>query len=185
MIITAAVRKRFVARAIPAAAVLWGSVAPDLPLTVMSILGASYFHFIVGMPVNDALNLIFYDLFFHDPLWIAAHNTLQAPLILGMSLLLLWRYQCDETTPLRRWLFWFVAACTLHSVIDIFTHNDDGPLLLFPVNWQHRFESPVSYWDTEHYGGIFTIFESILNLALLSYLLLPRARRWWLARQAR
>jgi membrane-bound metal-dependent hydrolase YbcI (DUF457 family) len=185
LIITAALRKRFTAKApLPAAAVLWGSVAPDLPLTIMSIVGALYFRFVIGMTFDDALNLIFYDLFFNDPLWMAAHNVLQAPLILGASLALLWRYRFDEATPMRRWLFWFVAACSLHSLIDIVTHNDDGPLLLFPVNWQARFESPVSYWDTEHYGGIFFVFESVLNLVLLGYLLLPRARRWWLARQS-
>jgi hypothetical protein len=160
-------------------------VAPDLPLTIMAIVAALYFHFIVGMTVNDALNLIFYQLFFHNPLWIAAHNFLQAPLILGVSLTLLWRYRFAETKTRKRWLFWFVAACSLHSMIDIVTHNDDGPLLLFPLNWRRRFESPVSYWDPAHYGGIFFVFESVLNIVLLGYLLFPRARRWWLARQAR
>ena len=186
MIITAALRKRFTATApVPAAAVLWGSIAPDVPLTIMSIVGALYFHFIAGMTFDDALNLIFYDLFFNDPLWMAAHNFLQAPLILTASLALLWRYRFAEATPLRQWLFWFVTACSLHSLIDIVTHNDDGPLLLFPINWQLRFASPVSYWDTEHYGGIFFVFESVLNLLLLGYLLAPRARRWWLARQSK
>ena len=186
LIITAALRKRFTTNApVPAAAVLWGAVAPDLPLTLMALGGALYFRFVLGMSFDDALNLIFYDLFFNDPLWTAAHNVLQAPLILGTSLALLWRYRFAEATPLRRWLFWFVAACSLHSLIDIVTHNDDGPLLLFPVNWQLRFASPVSYWDTEHYGGIFFVFESVLNLVLLGYLLVPRARQWWLAKQSK
>lgn len=188
LIITAALRKGFNAQTVPAAAVLWGSVAPDLPLTLMSLGGALYFRFIVGMSFDDTLNLIFYELFFHDPRWIIAHHTLQAPLVLGAALVLLWRYRFDDTKTLRRWLFWFVAACSVHSIIDILTHHDDGPLLLFPFNWQRRFESPVSYWDPAHYGGIFFVFESLLNVVLLGYLWLPRVRRcvrrWWLARRA-
>ena len=83
----------------------------------------------------------------------------------------------SKTQRFRHWLFWFFAACFVHSVIDILTHAMDGPLILFPFNWSLRFQSPVSYWDPAHYGTQFTIFELTLDVALLVYLLLPPARR--------
>ncbi|MEM6431679.1 MAG: hypothetical protein AAF708_20745, partial [Deinococcota bacterium] len=147
-------------------------------LTVMSILGGLYYRFIVGKPLGEAMQYIFDDLYFNNPWWMAAHNTLQAPFILAGALILLWPYRNQASYKFRHWLFWFMASCSLHSFIDILTHNDDGPLLLFPFNWRVRFESPVSYWDVDHYGGVFTIFEGILNVLLLVYLAWPHYKRW-------
>ena len=64
----------------------------------------------------------------------------------------------------------------LHSIVDILTHNDDGPVLFFPFNWQYRFPSPVSYWDTDHHGGVFMIFEVLLNLGFIVFLIVDRQR---------
>lgn len=61
----------------------------------------------------------------------------------------------------------------VHSVIDILTHFDDGPLLFFPFDWHMRFYSPVSYWDKAHYASQFFYFEIGLNIVLLGYLVLP------------
>ena len=83
-----------------------------------------------------------------------------------------------------RWgegLFWFGVACTIHTVIDILVHHNDGPLLLFPFEWNLRFMSPVSYWDRDYYGIPFTIFEH----ALLIVMLVMLARGWWQRRRAR
>lgn len=182
LIITAALRRR--ARAskpqlhVPLSAVLWGSVAPDLPLTIMSIFGGLYYRFIVGRPLRESMEYIFNDLYFNNPWWIAAHNTLQAPFILATVLIILWSYRNQASHKLRHWFFWFMASCSLHSFIDILTHNDDGPLLLFPFNWRVRFESPVSYWDRDHYAGIFGIFENTLCVLLLVYLVWPHYQRW-------
>ena len=38
--------------------------------------------------------------------------------------------------------------------MDIPVHHDDGPLVLFPLDWKTRIMSPVSYWDRAHYGAI-------------------------------
>ncbi len=43
-------------------------------------------------------------------------------------------------------------SCLLHSMIDVATHFDDGPVLFWPLDWSTRFASPVSYWDDDHYG---------------------------------
>lgn len=71
------------------------------------------------------------------------------------------------------WL-WFVFGCMMHSVIDIFTHYYNGPVLFFPFGWHTRLYSPISYWDKVHYASQFVYFEIGLNLVLLGYLFLPK-----------
>lgn len=118
-------------------------------------------------------------LYFTDPLWIAAHNFLHAPLLLTpLGLVGFWGMKSN-----RRWgvfLLWFALGAGLHSVIDIFTHTDDGPVLFFPLNWNYRFRSPISYWDPKHYGLIFAPLEHLLDIVLIIVLV----RTWRKSRRA-
>ncbi len=130
--------------------------------------------------MREAGELMYDRFFYSSPVWVVSHNFLHAPLVVaaGLGLTYLFRRQRPA-----RWLRWFLLSCALHTVIDIVTHHNDGPLLLFPFNWSLRFSSPVSYWDPQHYGGIFSVFELTLDVALLGYLLTPRLGRWWRSRQ--
>jgi hypothetical protein len=74
-------------------------------------------------------------------------------------------------------LFWFAAGCGLHTAVDILTHADDGPVLLFPLDWHKRFHSPISYWDAGHGGHVFRILEHLLDLFLVVYLLFQRREK--------
>ena len=65
----------------------------------------------------------------------------------------------------------------LHSVVDVLTHHDDGPLLFFPFSWTIRFYSPISYWDPAHFGRPFAIFELVFDLVLVLYLFYPAVMR--------
>ncbi|MEI2691742.1 MAG: hypothetical protein V9H69_19395 [Anaerolineae bacterium] len=56
-------------------------------------------------------------------------------------------------------LRWLAAGLALHSALDVLTHHDDGPLLLFPFDWRRRWCSPVSYWDQAHHAAPFTVFR--------------------------
>ena len=58
----------------------------------------------------------------------------------------------------------------LHSIVDVLTHHDDGPVLFFPIDWQYRFSSPVSYWDRDHFGGQFMVFEVLFDLVVFVFL---------------
>ena len=156
-------------------AVLLGSVVPDLPLVVLSVSTALVKLVREGRPITNIHSFMFDDLFFTDPVWIVSHNTLHAPFVLAVLLV--------ATSFVRHrgwgaWLWWFFAACALHTLLDIPTHSSDGPLLLFPFNWTFRFHSPVSYWEATHYGRIFTLLEYGLDGILLSYLGL----KWWRSR---
>jgi hypothetical protein len=150
-------------------AALFGSVAPDLPLVVLSVFTALVKLVREGRPITNIHSCMFNDLFFNDPLWITAHNTLHAPMLLALALAVTGLLR---TSPVGNWLFWFFVVCAFHTLLDIPTHSGDSPLLLFPSNWTIRFHSPVSYWEEAHYGKLFTVSEYGLELILVTYLLL-------------
>ncbi len=150
-------------------ALLLGSVSPDLPLWILSLGGIVYYHFILGWSLAATTRLMFADLYFHNPFWLAFHNLLHAPFLLLLGIVVVWRKR-RNINSIHRWLFWFLIACLFHSIVDVFTHVDDGPLLLFPLDWTTRFHSPISYWDARYYGKQFQQFEITLNGLLLIYL---------------
>lgn len=67
-----------------------------------------------------------------------------------------------------RWAQLLTASACLHMLCDLPVHHDDGHRHFLPIsNW--RFESPVSYWDPEHFGLIFAAFELTFAIASLIY----------------
>ncbi|MCP4425706.1 MAG: hypothetical protein GY803_14515 [Chloroflexi bacterium] len=150
------------------AALLAGSVLPDVPLMLLSVGYALDRHILRPyLPDKTRCSPTYDDLYFHNPWWIAAHNIFHAPLPLFLFGLI------GYLGRRRVWggrLFWFAVGCSLHTAVDIFTHADDGPVLLFPLNWHTRFHSPISYWDAAHYGRLFRVFEHLLDLLLVGYL---------------
>ncbi len=161
-------------------ALLFGSIAPDLALILLTI------YFVIvdllagrslapgGDSGQSSVGILFDDLFFNDPGVIFAHNLFHAPILTVSYMVvgyLTWRSG-------RKWgaaLFWFGLGCTLHTLIDIPTHYNDGPLIFFPFDWETRFYSPISYWDPARGGIWFAIFEHVLVLIMLLVLI-----RGWL-----
>ncbi|MBE7472942.1 MAG: hypothetical protein DPW09_40995 [Anaerolineae bacterium] len=159
-------------------ALLLGSILPDLPLLVLT-LGFLARRSWSGVPAaaDPICGPHFNDLYFHHPFWIAAHNLLHAPLLIGLLAWLGYHPGLRRQKKGGLALFWFALACGFHALIDIITHNNDGPLLLFPFNWRYRFPAPVSYWDAEHGGKNFTLFERLLDFAAAVYLAVAWRRR--------
>ncbi|MDH3604027.1 MAG: zinc dependent phospholipase C family protein [Candidatus Tectomicrobia bacterium] len=181
-LMTAGLRK-YLQWPLPGAAVLWGSIAPDIPLYMLSFGGMFYYRTLLGWSDTQTFHHLFDDLYFHHPFWIASHNLLHSPTLLLLGLIVLWRWR-HSASQVVSWLMWFLLACLLHSVVDILTHVDDGPVLFFPFEWTIRFQSPVSYWDSNHYGTQFSRFEVALDLLLVFYLSGPRVWRWISTRRA-
>jgi membrane-bound metal-dependent hydrolase YbcI (DUF457 family) len=157
-----------------------GGVLPDMPFFLLTILGQVYFWLIGGTPTGESPMVFMHmTLYFTDPLWIIAHNLLHASLILApLGFCGYWGIKAQ-----KRWgsfLLWFALGAGLHSLIDVFTHADDGPILFFPLKWSYRFNSPISYWDPEHYGLIFAPLEHVLDLLLIIALI----RAWRRTRQS-
>jgi hypothetical protein len=62
----------------------------------------------------------------------------------------------------------------LLTAVDMFTHVDDGPVLLFPLDWQMRYKAAVSSWDVAHGARTFRIFEHLLDFLLVAILIWQR-----------
>jgi hypothetical protein len=173
-------RKRQVAVHQPA--FLLGSVLPDLPLTLLAAGYKLVQHRRGGnarsASTPDRFDIGCHDLFHSDPLWISSYNLLHAPLLITALLgagVQGERRGAGWGGPLR----WLALGLALHSAVDIPTHHDDGPLLLFPLNWRYRMRSPLSYWERAHGGRAVTAIEYGMDLLVAGYL----AGQWVNARR--
>jgi len=163
-------------------ALVIGSFMPDIPLTLLSV-GFIGWHGLGGgaLTASDAANIAFYDYFYNDPFWVSAHHLFHAPLLILLWLAVGWWFGVRGGRTWGMWLFWFAVGNALHTALDIPTHHNDGPLLLFPLNWELRFASPVSYWDPNAYGIPFTILELTIDLMLSIFFF----KAWRKRRQSR
>lgn len=174
LVINAAIEKKYGRKLgfVPSA-FLWGSVLPDMPLGLLSIGYFIYRRYLVIQPAPGIMNNAFDNLYFNNPWWIASHNFLHSPTALSIYAIFLWRFRNNPNTRGGWWLT-FVLGCMIHSVIDIFTHFNDGPVLFWPFEWHIRFRSPVSYWDKAHGASQFFWVEMGINVMLIGYLFLPK-----------
>ena len=153
---------------------LLGSVAPDFPLTVLTLIHYSYLRFFTergeGLSFRDYWTGPIYDaLYFDNLFWVFSHNLLHAPLLVGGLILVGYRgVRNGRRVNTSRFLLWFGLGCALHAFIDILTHHSDGPLVFFPLEWTTRFASPVSYWGPNYYGETFSRVSDWLNLAIVA-----------------
>jgi hypothetical protein len=152
----------FRGRARTALAGALGGLAPDAPSFVLVGIALAR-----GTPPGEIFEVLYF-----SPGWQAimapSHS---APL---------WT-ACLAAALMARWSTGaaFFASGLLHGATDFLTHAEDPHRHFWPLSdW--RFESPVSYWDPEHYGGVFAPAEIALAV-LLSALLLRRYRSRWLA----
>lgn len=152
-------------------ALLIGSVLPDIPFALLTLLYEIYFRWFAPFPGEATImEYLHFELFYTDPIWLIGHNFFHSlvinSLLIGLGY---WGFR-------RHWrwgqaLFWLGIGTLFHTIIDIFTHNSDGPLFLFPLNWQYRFASPISYWEGAFYGRAFILFEYTLDALLIGYLI--------------
>lgn len=177
LVINAAIEKKFGAKyKLAKSAFLWGSVVPDIPFGLLAWGTLAYYRFILQQDTSGVMENVIHYSYFNHPFWIASHNFLHSPTALLIYAILLWRF-VDKVGTRGHWWLSFVFGCMVHSVIDILTHYDDGPVLFFPFDWHTRFYSPVSYWDRAHYGQEFFWVELGINILLLGYLFLPKLIR--------
>lgn len=180
-LVTAVINQKLKDRAVPihSHALLVGSVLPDIPFFLLTVGYEIYYRWFAPLPTTGSImEYLHFDLFFNDPVWIISHNFFHAPLINALLLLLGW-WGWRQNWRWGQILFWLAVGTQFHTLIDIFTHYSDGPLLLFPFDWQTRFASPISYWETERYGLIFIAFEYTLSGLIIAYFLY----RWWTTRR--
>ena len=186
-------------------ALLFGSILPDLPLITLSVVvvlrdlvtgvfsSASFAATQPGSPLPPELleasmtMKLFEVWFFENPWVIMAQNLFHSPILVLLFIIIAYvGWQRDWQR--NGWFFWMLCAAMLHTLIDIPLHVTDGPLLLFPLDWNWRFQSPISYWDPNYYGREWTVFEHLLDLVLLIYLAViyrQSFQSWWRQRRIR
>ena len=130
-----------------------GAVLPDL-----SMFGLFFYEVMIGTPQRIIWNEKYY-----TPLWQNTTDLFNSfPLFLALYLLALYqRWRAVQVVCL---------AAFLHLATDLPLHHDDGHRHFYPLSdW--RYESPISYWDPNHYGDYWMIVEMVLLLvtAYLSY----------------
>ena len=151
-------------------ALLLGSIMPDVSLFVLTLGYFAYRYWIdPRVPGEHIFGPRYDNLYFNNPFWITGHNLFHAPLLIGLMLVSGYYLGLRQQKKWGVALFWFAVACGFHSLVDIFTHTHDGPLLFFPLNWEYRFSAPISYWDPRYGGRIFAPLEHVLDLAILGY----------------
>lgn len=153
-----------------------GAWAPDLALTTLTLGGLIWFQNVHGWTANQTAQHMFKQLFYNDPIWIFLHNFLHSPLMVAILAAANGLF-LRPWPGLQRWLKYFLIACFFHDLVDVVTHYDDGPLALFPLNWSWRFASPISYWDPQHGGRQFAVFEIVLDVVLAIYVVWPNRKR--------
>lgn len=131
-------------------AALIGALLPDFSLYFMVFWN----RFVQGMTLDE----IFGEQYF-NPYWqgvFAIDNSIPIWAVALLIALVL-------RSPV---LIAFAGAGLIHLLLDFPLHHDDGRAHFWPFsNW--IFESPVSYWDTRHFGGIVGPLEGLLSLGLL------------------
>ena len=76
----------------------------------------------------------------------------------------------------RKILLWFLLGWLGHTLADFFTHVDDVRPLFWPLSgW--TWASPVSYYDSAHYGREFFLANHGLMLLTVIALLVARLRK--------
>ena len=150
---------------------------PDVPLVLLTGWYVVRKRFEAGSegtlfgPEYDALS-------FGDPVWIAGHNVMHAPLVILLGLVVSWKLGKRHFGGRWTSLYWFAIGCGIHSLLDIATHHHDGPLLLFPLDFSLRFASPVSYWDPRYHGRVLMLVEHAVDAAAAIAMLRGPATRW-------
>lgn len=136
------------------AAALTGAILPDLSLYLLA--GTNL------LVLGTDPEVVFGQLYYSDA-WQSIFRIDNSFIVWGFVLAL--------GVALRRaWIIVLAGAALLHIGLDFPLHHDDGRAHFWPLsNWV--FESPVSYWDPNHYGTILTPIEVAVSWVVCGVLL--------------
>lgn len=133
-----------------------GGIAPDVPICMLFVA------LWLILPKESLLIPNFSELYDHNLWVIGFHNVLHSPVSLALIWLLFHRI-----SRIERSLTIFLLGSLSHSIIDVFTHVNDGPLIFWPLDWQFKFTSFISHWNFNHYGIVVMFIEATIILAAL------------------
>ena len=139
--------------------VIAGAALPDLPLIIIAV--ACWF-LAKWCPEYFSFISLVDGFYFKNQTFIALHHLLHAPLSIA-ALALCWK--CANCHPRG---LWFLAGAASHSLVDLFTHAQDGILLFWPLNWNYRFNAGVNQWDIDGAGLVLAVLECASLFAFIA-----------------
>ncbi len=135
-------------------AILLGALLPDSPM---------FLFYFVEKVIRDVPEYLIWTRDYYLDGWQNFIDVFNSIPLIGLGWFIAFRMQ----SRVGQLLF---LSMMVHVFGDLPVHHDDAHRHFFPLfNW--RFESPISYWDPQHYGHIVTLFE-IGALLLCSVFLL-------------
>ncbi len=145
-----------------------GGFVPDLPmLAIVAYLRMS------GHDFGEIFGTLYW-----SPWWQIAnamgHNFLLWSAVILLSLYV--QQRGGDRAGLASLALPFAAAALVHSGADFLLHREDAHMHFWPLS-EWRFVSPVSYWDRNHYGLQFSLFEAVLGI-IMAALLFAQWKRW-------
>lgn len=141
--------------------IIWGALIPDITMFIFYL----WLKLATDIPERQIWGEEYY-----RPFWQLTFDFFNSiPLaLLGLGVMVYAR---------RTGMALLFASILLHCFEDLPLHHDDGHRHFWPFS-NFRFESPVSYWDPNHYGVIASRIETGLVL-LASVYVFRRVRSPW------
>ena len=134
-------------------AALLGGFIPDFSLYFMFF----WHQFILGTPTKT----IFHELYFSN-YWQKIFAIDNSFIVWGFFIGVAWSLK-------SKWIIAMSSAAFIHLLCDFPLHANDARAHFWPVTmW--RFESPISYWDSNYNGNILSTLEIFLVCVMLGIL---------------
>ena len=114
-----------------------GSILPDLPIFILY----AWERLVRGSSEDAIWTAIYY-----EPGWQAFIDAFNSIPLIGVGLLFAWAARSPRVVTI-------FGAMMLHCFVDLPLHHGDGHRHGFPLS-DFRFDSPVSYYDPNHFGAV-------------------------------
>ena len=145
------------------AAIIVGAILPDL-----AMFGFYLYHKLF-LGTSES---VIWGVEYFKPVWQNIFDLFNSIPLIIIGAVIAWRMKWQAT------LYCFLAML-IHVLTDLPVHHDDAHRHFYPfTNW--RFISPISYWDSNHYGHYFSVIECVFAFCALSWMLFKRYRSWWI-----
>lgn len=125
--------------------IVLGGILPDIPI----FLFYGWAKLIAKMPEHQIWSQAYYSPIMQTI--VAIYHSIPLAVI-GLAIATFYQWKILQILCL---------SLILHSLLDLPVHHDDAHRHFFPFS-NYRFISPVSYWDTKHYGSIVSLVENLL-----------------------
>ena len=152
--------------------VMLGAAAPDVPL--MGLVGLCYVLVTFVCEADVGVVFLVDHFYFGNEAFIALHHLLHAPASLGLCFLVWWLSTSGPKRDARG--AWFLCGAASHAAVDLLTHESDGILLLWPLDWSYRFNAGVDQWDMSGPGGVLLMAEVAFAVAYSAHHAWPQLK---------